>query len=94
MRSVKSTWRVLNSWLSGRGIWVDSPCISVASDGDKAIGVAEFQCLHFEIETRAPVYKCEEPGWEHACRFEFGTVAMAIQILEGGTDCCQDSAFI
>jgi len=55
--------------------------------------MAEFQGLHFEAEAGRPVQEGEEEGGEHDRGFKFGAVAVTVEVLEGGGDGGEDSAF-
>ncbi len=45
-----------------------------------------------EIQSRGPVHECQAPRGHHDGRFELGTVAMAIEILDAMHNRCEDTA--
>jgi len=46
--------------------------------------VPEFEGVGFVLGAGGPVVEDEGEGGEHDCSFEFGAVAVAVKVFEGG----------
>jgi len=66
--------------------------IPITSDGDEAIQVGIFQSSEFEIRAGGPVQLRQGEGGERDGGFEFGAVAAAVEVLEGGDGAGEDGA--
>lgn len=82
MRSVEGTRRVLDSWSSGDGVWIDTSSVPISSDRDEPVSVTELESLHLEVKAGGPVHERQEKSWCHNGCLYFSAVTVAVKILE------------
>jgi len=91
--AVEGRGRVLDAGLARGRVRVDAAGVAVAYDEDVGVQVAVLGEEELVVDAVLPVEHGEREGGEHADCLELDAVAVAVEVLEGGADGGEDSAF-